>query len=151
MLLEACNSALLVQSLVLGAVGLLSRGFMTILNRTDVRGQENFDSAFQRPKNQSLITVSNHTAALDDPLLLAAMMPLDSFSRPSEFRWGMCATDRCFKNGLLTKFFRAGKVLISNLTCNLDKIFVLQMYCPCCKCACVFKPPQDACAKKEQI
>ena len=95
---------------MLGAVATLSRGFMSLLTDTDVQGREVLEHAFQRPDEQGLVTVSNHAAALDDPLLLAALMPADSLLQPQAHRWGMCATDRCFKNGLMSSFFRAGKV-----------------------------------------
>jgi hypothetical protein len=29
-------------------------------------------------------------------------------------RWSLCATDRCFKNGLMSAFFRAGQVHMSS-------------------------------------
>ena len=83
---------------------------MTVLSTTEIEGQEVLQKAFERPSTQGLITVSNHTCALDDPLILAAMMPEGSLSQPHLFRWGMCATDRCFKNDLMSAFFRAGKV-----------------------------------------
>lgn len=98
---------------MLGAVGLLSRGFMTLANTTEVSGAELLRNALDRPSERGLVTVSNHAAALDDPLLLAAMMPLASLTRPSEYRWGMCATDRCFKNRFMAAFFRAGRVCLS--------------------------------------
>lgn len=105
----------MVQAIVLGAVGLLSRAFMTLANTTEISGAAHLREALDRPTEQGLVTVSNHAAALDDPLLLSAMMPLASLSRPSEYRWGMCATDRCFKNRFMAAFFRAGKACLSLL------------------------------------
>ena len=83
---------------------------MSLLTDTDIQGWEVLQRAYQRPAGQGLITVSNHAAALDDPLLLAALMPADSLLQPAAHRWGMCATDRCFKSSLMSSFFRAGKV-----------------------------------------
>ena len=98
------------QKAVLAVVGALSKGFMGLLTSTEIKGQQVIQQAFNRPSGQGMITVSNHSAALDDPLLLAAMMPCRSLLQPQAFRWGMCATDRCFKTDLMSAFFRAGKV-----------------------------------------
>lgn len=59
---------------------------------------------------QALITVSNHVAALDDPLLTAALVPAGALLQPSALRWTLCATDRCFTSKAATAFFRAAKV-----------------------------------------
>lgn len=59
---------------------------------------------------QALITVSNHVAALDDPLLTAALVPAGALLQPSALRWTLCATDRCFTSKAATTFFRAAKV-----------------------------------------
>ena len=58
---------------------------------------------------QALITVSNHVAALDDPLLTAALVPAGALLQPSALRWTLCATDRCFTSRAATTFFRAAK------------------------------------------
>ena len=59
---------------------------------------------------QALITVSNHVAALDDPLVTAALLPPGAFLSPRALRWTLCATDRCFTSPAATAFFRAAKV-----------------------------------------
>ena len=58
---------------------------------------------------QALITVSNHVAALDDPLVVSALLPPGALGRPRALRWTMCATDRCFRTRAAAAFFRAGK------------------------------------------
>ena len=58
---------------------------------------------------QALITVSNHVAALDDPLVVSALLPPGALGRPQALRWTMCATDRCFRTRAAAAFFRAGK------------------------------------------
>lgn len=116
---------------VLG-MGLLSKAFMQGLNDTKARacrrrrcslalqrtasavqvfGADKLEAALQRPQGQGLVTVSNHTAALDDPLVTAAALPLSRLADPAALRWTMCATDRCFVNGIAAAFFRAVKVL----------------------------------------
>ena len=58
---------------------------------------------------QALITVSNHVAALDDPLVTCALLPPGALLRPQQLRWTLCATDRCFTSARASAFFRAGK------------------------------------------
>jgi len=58
---------------------------------------------------QALITVSNHVAALDDPLVVSALLPPGALGRPAAMRWTLCATDRCFRTRAAAAFFRAGK------------------------------------------
>ncbi|GAX79696.1 hypothetical protein CEUSTIGMA_g7137.t1 [Chlamydomonas eustigma] len=88
-----------------------SHGFMHMLNSTEVQGAEVMNKALMRPPGQALITVCNHVAALDDPLVMATVIPKDHFGKPENIRWTLCATDRCFKYTALVPFFRAAKVL----------------------------------------
>lgn len=64
-----------------------------------------------RPPGQALLTVSNHASALDDPLVVSALLPPGLEADPRRLRWTLCATDRCFTNPAAAAFFRAGKVL----------------------------------------
>ena len=86
---------------------------MSLFSNTRISNPETLQAAFNRPAGQGLITVSNHVAALDDPLVVAALMPTGSLLQPQAYRWGMCATDRCFKNEAMGAFFRAGKVRVA--------------------------------------
>jgi len=83
----------------------------------DVRQLEHNDffAPQARPAGQPLITVSNHVAAMDDPLLLAALTPFRSVFETGGMRWSLCASDRCFKNSLMSAFFRAGQVCAKQL------------------------------------
>lgn len=98
------------------------------------------DAVMAREPGQALITVSNHTAAIDDPFvisnlvpeaalrwpradLLPATAPSDASETaaaaetpkhvldPAKVRWTMCATDRCFGSDLASAFFRSVQVL----------------------------------------
>ncbi|KXZ56767.1 hypothetical protein GPECTOR_1g691 [Gonium pectorale] len=84
---------------------------MTGLNSTHIEGQERLAAALSRPTGQGLVTVSNHVAALDDPLVVAAMLPERTLEQPEALRWTLCATDRCFRYAALAPFFTAAKVL----------------------------------------
>lgn len=77
-----------------------------------VVGEERLaDAVLRRAPGQGLLSVSNHVGALDDPLVLAAVIPAAVLTRPEAMRWTMCAADRCFLNPLADAFFRSGKVL----------------------------------------
>jgi monolysocardiolipin acyltransferase len=100
-----------VQALVLGSVGAASKLFLAGASQTTVQGAEVMQAALERPRGQPLITVSNHVASLDDPLVTAALVPPRYLLRPDTLRWTLCASDRCFRHALLAPFFRAAKVL----------------------------------------
>jgi len=56
--------------------------------------------------------VSNHIATVDDPHLLASIVPLRTLLFESEMRWGVCGDDVCFRPGtMLCRFADAAKVL----------------------------------------
>ncbi|KAF1779097.1 Phospholipid/glycerol acyltransferase [Phytophthora cactorum] len=55
-----------------GAVTLASKFYLQLLNRTTVEGAELLTQQLeQRPKGTAVITVSNHSATVDDPAVLA--------------------------------------------------------------------------------
>uniref|UniRef100_A0A061RWE6 Tafazzin family protein n=1 Tax=Tetraselmis sp. GSL018 TaxID=582737 RepID=A0A061RWE6_9CHLO len=101
----------LLRRLVLCSVSRVSRAFMLSLTNTKIHGADRLASALERPSSVPLITVSNHVAAIDDPMVLASALPLSALDDPHKVRWTMCASDRCFKGRLTSAFFRAGKVL----------------------------------------
>lgn len=108
------NNALhnLLRSATLAAVGGASRFFMLHLNNTHVQGAEHLNQALlHRKQGQALITVSNHVAAMDDPLVSAAIVPPEVIFDRDQLRWTLCATDRCFKSPMVSSFFRTVKVL----------------------------------------
>ncbi|KAG1668069.1 hypothetical protein FOA52_010479 [Chlamydomonas sp. UWO 241] len=88
-----------------------SHAFMHGLNTTEVVGGERLSAALQRPHGTPLITVSNHVAAMDDPLVLSTVVPQELYGRPETIRWTLCASDRCFKYAALSPLFTAAKVL----------------------------------------
>lgn len=55
--------------------------------------------------------VSNHVASMDDPLVIASLLPPQVLLDARNLRWTLCATDRCFKNPVTSAFFRSVKVL----------------------------------------
>lgn len=51
-----------------------------------------------KERSRGLITVSNHVSGLDDPCVLAAILPPKSIADLEGLRWTLCATDRCFRS-----------------------------------------------------
>ena len=58
-----------------------------------------------------MFQVCNHVASMDDPLVMAALLPPRLLLHPKSLRWTLCATDRCFTNAAFSAFFRSVKVL----------------------------------------
>lgn len=50
-------------------------------------------------------------ASMDDPLVIAALLPPNVLLDAKNLRWTLCASDRCFSNPVTTAFFRSVKVL----------------------------------------
>ncbi|KAF6264855.1 hypothetical protein COO60DRAFT_1266700 [Scenedesmus sp. NREL 46B-D3] len=84
---------------------------MTRANNTHVEGAEHMAAALAREAGRPLITVCNHVASMDDPLVMSTILPPEVYSDPAQLRWTLCASDRCFHRELLVPFFRAAKVL----------------------------------------
>lgn len=100
------------QAVVLPTVAGACHVFMHGLNITEIYGAEKLHEAIKcRPEGQSLITVCNHVASMDDPLVMAALIPPGFLLHPKSLRWTLCATDRCFTNAGFSAFFRSVKVL----------------------------------------
>lgn len=105
-------STQIAQAVVLPAVASACHVFMHGLNVTEVYGADKLQEVVKnRPEGQSLITVCNHVAAMDDPLVMAALLPPSLFLQPKNLRWTLCATDRCFTNAAFSAFFRSVRVL----------------------------------------
>lgn len=57
------------------------------------------------------LQVSNHVASVDDPFVIASLVPPRVLLDAQNLRWTLCATDRCFKNPVTSAFFQSVKVL----------------------------------------
>jgi monolysocardiolipin acyltransferase len=104
-------------TIVVGFLGLYSRGVMLGLNDTSIKGNEELERIIhdeaRRERNQGLITVMNHVTTIDDPAAVAIFLsPADMTIHARErARWTMCATDRCFRNPFVSKVLSWGKVI----------------------------------------
>ncbi|PIN15643.1 Phosphate acyltransferase [Handroanthus impetiginosus] len=102
----------ILQAVTVPVIGNVCHVFMHGLNRIQIFGAEKLQHAvLHRPENKSLITVSNHVAAMDDPLVIASLLPPSMLLDANGLRWTLCASDRCFKNPVTSAFFKYVKVL----------------------------------------
>jgi len=60
---------------------------MTVANSTTVEGAEHMKAALDRQQGRPLITVCNHVASLDDPLVMSTILPPELYSDASQLRW----------------------------------------------------------------
>lgn len=102
----------MLQAVAVPLIGNVCHAFMHGLNYTEVYGAEKLQEAIKnRPKGQPLITVSNHVASVDDPLVISSVLPPRLLLDAKSIRWTLCATDRCFTNPVTSAFFHCVKVL----------------------------------------
>ncbi|KAI4310945.1 hypothetical protein MLD38_035887 [Melastoma candidum] len=102
----------MVQAITVPVLGNMCHVFMHGLNHVQVYGLEKLHKALlHRPKDKALITVSNHVASVDDPFVIASLLPPSVLMDARNLRWTLCATDRCFKNPVTSAFFRSVRVL----------------------------------------
>lgn len=107
---------------MLAGLGGLCKAFLTATTSVEIINLERMIAALERRPGQGLITVSNHVASLDDPMVTTALLPPQYLLEPVSLRWTLCATDRCFKNAALIPFFRAGKVLPVDRGAGVDQL-----------------------------
>lgn len=105
------NSAF--NAFVIGAVGLAGKLVIGGMQHVHAYHLERLHAhVANRPPNTPLLTVSNHKSVMDDPFMLASVLPWRSLLyTPGDMRWGLCAVDICFRNSLLNRFFTLGKVM----------------------------------------
>lgn len=98
------------RKMVFMAVGAFAKFVATLLNSTHVHNADTLIRMVRsRPSGIPLITVSNHMSTLDDPV----MWGFKSFPTMDVklARWVLAAEDICFKNTMLSYFFRLGKCI----------------------------------------
>ncbi|XWS57502.1 hypothetical protein CRYUN_Cryun09bG0179600 [Craigia yunnanensis] len=101
----------MLQAVAVPFIGNVCHVFMNGLNHVQVYGLEKLhDALLNRPKNKPLITVSNHVASVDDPFVIASLLPPRVLLDAQNLRWTLCASDRCFSNPVTSAFFRSVKV-----------------------------------------
>jgi len=103
--------------IVMSLISAMCRILLCVRNRIEVVHDDNYKSMLHywrhRPRNTGLITVSNHASSLDDPALLASIVPIDVMLRPSKMRWTIATQDLVFPKGRtwIQAFMGAGQTL----------------------------------------
>lgn len=85
--------------IVIPVVGGTARLFVRGVNNLTLHDEHHLHAGLQRPAGTGMLTVSNHISTMDDPGLLASIVPLRTLCDPEAMRWGVCAEDVCFKPG----------------------------------------------------
>ena len=101
-----------ISNLVMGSVGVASKLFLRLFVRDlRIHNLPVLVAAIEgRPPGTPLITVSNHTSTLDDPLLFGILPPRILFSA-HKMRWALGAEELLFTNPIFSAFFSTGRVL----------------------------------------
>ncbi|WCJ32867.1 Phospholipid/glycerol acyltransferase family protein [Euphorbia peplus] len=98
------------RKMVIMTVAAFAKTVSNVVNTTYVH---NADTLLHLVRSRSpgvpLITVSNHMSTLDDPLMWG--FPGFPTADSNLARWALAAEDICFKNPLLSYFFRLGKCI----------------------------------------
>ncbi|KAF8423616.1 putative taz protein [Tirmania nivea] len=99
----------------LATVGVLCRAFLLGTQRKyEVEGLEQFlefmEERKTKPRMGGLVTVSNHTSVMDDPLMWGAL-PIRHVFNPASMRWGLGSHDICFTSRARSLLFSLGQVL----------------------------------------
>ncbi|THZ85652.1 hypothetical protein D6C84_03146 [Aureobasidium pullulans] len=102
-------------SVITGATGFLCRTFLVGLNRLEVHGYDKFmrlldERADVKGRTKGLITVSNHTSVMDDPILWG-VLPYRYHWNPDNVRWSLASHDLAFQNKFTSLFFSLGNTL----------------------------------------
>ena len=89
--------------ITLSLISTLCRMLMSLRNRIELVQDDNYTAMLRywrrRPRGTGLITVSNHASSLDDPGLLASIVPYDVVLQPSKHRWSIATQDLVFPKG----------------------------------------------------
>ncbi|KAI3784394.1 hypothetical protein L1987_43493 [Smallanthus sonchifolius] len=107
---KANHLAGLPRKTVITAVGTFAKAVAVLLNSTSIHNADTLLNLVRsRPPGVPLITVSNHMSTLDDPV----MWGFKGFPTCNAGlqRWVLAAEDICFKNTVLSYFFRLGKCI----------------------------------------
>lgn len=61
---------------------------------------------------------------MDDPAVVAVLLPWDVVLRPRLMRWSVCSQEICFETPAISSFFGAGKVCVCARACVLANALV---------------------------
>ncbi|KAH9272512.1 hypothetical protein BASA83_005321 [Batrachochytrium salamandrivorans] len=95
--------------ILLGLGGAVCKAWLDHCTAFQVHNRHHLLSALQRG-NQPLISVCNHSATLDDPILFGAL-PWSTLFDPYQMRWSLAAKEICFTNAFTSWVFETGQAL----------------------------------------
>lgn len=96
---------------IISTVGLLSHTYLSLFTRLQVLGYAENLSQHVHTRQGPLLTYSNHTSTVDDPLHWGAFPAWDLIKLPftGRMRWSLAADDICFTRKIHAKFFSYGQ------------------------------------------
>ncbi|CAF0993096.1 unnamed protein product [Rotaria magnacalcarata] len=101
-----------VSTITIGLVGSFSKFWMKYLSSVRIEnGEFLLNAVLNRHPDRPLITVANHHSCMDDPLLIAATIPLRVFWTRHRMRWALGADDIVFTMKKHQLFFSLGKTI----------------------------------------
>jgi monolysocardiolipin acyltransferase len=85
--------------------------YIVCLNKTKIYNKNRLEHLVEnRPKNQPLLTISNHYSCFDDPAIFGCLK-LRNVCSSTRNRWSLAAHDICFTKTLHSLFFMFGKCI----------------------------------------
>lgn len=97
--------------MVMGGAGMVSKLFLKLFTRLTVNNLPRLlEAIHKRPVGKPLLTVSNHTSTVDDPLMWG-ILPWRTLFQSDQLRWALGAEELLFTNALFRWFFSTGQVL----------------------------------------
>lgn len=94
---------------VMAAVGTFSKVWIEWMNKIKVHNKRDLHNAVEvRPANRGLVTVSNHSSCMDDPLMWGVLKMRCLLSN-SCMRWTPAAEDICYTKPFHSWFFSMGQ------------------------------------------
>ncbi|XP_065067250.1 tafazzin-like [Rhopilema esculentum] len=93
------------------AVGMWSKFMLKIANKLKIHNEDTLDLyVCGRKEETPLITVSNHSSCLDDPVLWG-MLKLKTLRNEKSLRWSLGAQELLYTNAIYSWIFSHGKVI----------------------------------------
>ena len=98
---------------IVPTVGLISKFWAQCLNSSRVHNHsvllDTLTKHYNNKRRRPLITISNHSSCLDDPLIWGPLIPMKWQLNSGRHRWSAAAQEICFTNPLYSLFFSLGK------------------------------------------
>ena len=100
---------------VVPAVGIFSKIWTDFMNKSNIYNHHVFLDTLSKHynaaknKKKPLITISNHSSCMDDPLIWGSLIPFKWHLNSNRLRWSAAAQEICFSKGWHSAFFSLGR------------------------------------------